>query len=59
MTIWLRKKIANLFENWLPHKKPDFESMLGKVHQAFHPFGIDKISTKLAWELNTEGTALG
>lgn len=53
------EKIASLFENWLPHNKPEFDSMLGKVHQAYHRFGIDKMSTKHAWEVNTERTALG
>lgn len=28
------------------------ESRLGKIHSNFHPFGVDKVSTKLAWKLN-------
>lgn len=27
---------------------------LGKVHSNFHPFGNDKLSTRLVWELNNE-----
>lgn len=36
-----------------------FDFRLGNVHTTYHAFGVDKISTKLAWELNTEGPALG
>lgn len=37
----------------------EFDSRLSKVHSIFHSFGIDKMSTKLTWEQNSEGPTLG
>lgn len=37
----------------------EFESRLGKFHSNFHSFGVDKRSTKITWDLNMEGLALG
>lgn len=34
-------------------------SGLGKVHSTFRPFVVDKMSTKISWELNTMGPTLG
>lgn len=38
---------------------PEFDSELGKVHSDFHPFLMDKMNTKFAWELKTKGPGLG
>lgn len=37
----------------------EFDSDLGNVHSIFHSFRVNKISTMLAWKLNTGGLALG
>lgn len=55
------KKDLNTFVMWLSSvvaSRPDyhakvreFDFRLGKVRFTCHPFGVDKISTKLTWEL--------
>lgn len=35
----------------------EHDSWPSKVHSAFHPYRIDKMSIRLAWELNTGGLA--
>lgn len=37
----------------------EFYSGLGMVHSTFHPFGLEKMNTKIAWELNTDNPTLG
>lgn len=37
----------------------EFESRLGNVHSTLYPFGVDKLSAKLVWDLNKDCLALG
>lgn len=37
----------------------EFDSRLSKAHSACHPFRVDKMNNKFAWELNTEFLTLG
>lgn len=37
---------------------PQFDCGLGKVHLNFHPIAVDKMSTDLISELNTECSSL-
>lgn len=44
--------------NCLPIDR-EHDSWPSKVHSAFHPYRINKMSIRLAWELNTGGLVLG
>lgn len=55
---WLKSSGVVIRASYCCNRGWEFDSWLGKVHSVFHPFGINKMSTKLARKLNTKNPML-
>lgn len=51
--------LVTMYKNIYYATGPQFDFEVDKVYLTFHLVGIDKMSTKMPLELNTESPALG